>query len=109
VPWDSARIRADFAGNPFYLKKIGEVKAHHWLLSAIALLMLIVPIVGTVWPAPAYPCNYFAYIFGAYILLGVIWVFVPQPQQIESKASARCWMKRRRLSAAFRIDDFGGI
>jgi amino acid transporter len=61
---------------PFYLKKIGEVKPHHWLMSAIALLMLIVPIVGTVWPEPAYPCNYFAYIFGAYVLLGVLWVFV---------------------------------
>jgi amino acid transporter len=61
---------------PFYLKKIGEVKFYHWLLSGIALLLLIVPIVGTVYPAPSYPLNYFAYIFGAYILAGVVLVFV---------------------------------
>jgi amino acid transporter len=61
---------------PFYLKKIGELKPHHWVMSGIALLMLIVPIVGTVYPAPAYPCNYFAYIFGTYIVLGAILVFV---------------------------------
>jgi amino acid transporter len=61
---------------PLYLKKIGEVKPYHWLLSAIALLLLIVPIVGTVWPAPAYPLNYFAYIYGAYILAGIILVMV---------------------------------
>jgi amino acid transporter len=60
---------------PFYLKKIGEVKAYHWFLSIMAVLLLIVPIVGTVYPAPAYPCNYFAYIFGAYVLIGIILVF----------------------------------
>jgi amino acid transporter len=59
---------------PFYLKKIGELKAYHVLLSAAALLLLIVPIVGTVYPAPAYPLNYFAYIFGAYLIAGIIWV-----------------------------------
>jgi amino acid transporter len=61
---------------PFYLKKIGEVKLKHWILSIAALVLLIVPIVGTVYPEPAYPCNYFAYIFGAYILAGVIIVVV---------------------------------
>jgi amino acid transporter len=61
---------------PFYLKKIGEVKLKHWILSFAALLLLIVPIVGTVYPEPSYPCNYFAYIFGTYVLAGIIIVFV---------------------------------
>ncbi len=60
---------------PFYLKKIGELKAHHIVMSVVALVLLVIPIVGTVWPAPAYPLNYFAYIFGAYILAGIILVF----------------------------------
>jgi amino acid transporter len=61
---------------PFYLKKIGEAKLRHWILSFAALLLLLVPIVGTVYPEPAYPCNYFAYIFGAYVLAGIILVIV---------------------------------
>jgi amino acid transporter len=61
---------------PFYLKKIGEVKAYNWFLSIMAVLLLIVPIVGTVYPAPSYPCNYFAYFFGAYVLAGIIWVVI---------------------------------
>jgi amino acid transporter len=60
---------------PFYLKKIGEIKPYHWFMAIAALLLLIVPIVGTVWPEPAYPANYFAYVFGAYVLAGVVLVF----------------------------------
>ncbi|HEX4055615.1 MAG TPA: APC family permease [Tepidisphaeraceae bacterium] len=68
---------------PFYLKKIGEVKPHHWMMAGIALLLLVVPIVGTVYPQPAYPCNYFAYIFGAYLLAGVILVIVRSRSRAE--------------------------
>lgn len=59
---------------PFYLKKIGELKAHHIAISAISLALLLVPIVGTVWPVPAAPLNYFPYIFLTYIVIGVVWV-----------------------------------
>ncbi len=68
---------------PFYLKKIGEVKAYHWVLSIAAILLLIVPIVGTVYPEPSYPCNYFAYIFGAYVLAGIILVAVRSRSRTE--------------------------
>ncbi|HTW94910.1 MAG TPA: APC family permease, partial [Tepidisphaeraceae bacterium] len=61
---------------PCFLTRIGEVKAYHWILSIAALLLLIVPIVGTVYPAPAYPCNYFAYIYGAYFVAGIVMVFM---------------------------------
>src|SRR5580692_3660452 len=55
---------------PFYLRKIGELKAHHVAISVISLALLLVPIVGTVWPLPPAPLNYFPYIFLAYILIG---------------------------------------
>src|SRR5580658_5447 len=61
---------------PFYLKKIGELKAHHVAVAVIALALLIVPIVGTVYPVPPAPLNYFPYIFVAYILAGVVLVSV---------------------------------
>jgi peptidoglycan/LPS O-acetylase OafA/YrhL len=68
---------------PFFLKKIGEVKPHHWLLSIMALVLLIIPIVGTVYPEPSYPCNYFAYIYGAYMLAGVIVVLMRSRSKVE--------------------------
>ena len=61
---------------PFYLKKIGELKAHHIAVAVIALALLIVPIVGTVYPVPSAPLNYFPYIFLAYILVGVVLVSI---------------------------------
>ncbi|HUO10501.1 MAG TPA: APC family permease [Phycisphaerae bacterium] len=71
---------------PFYLKKIGELKPRHWAIAIIALLLLLIPIVGTVYPVPAYPLNYFAYIYGAYILAGIITVFARSrsKEEIES-------------------------
>src|SRR5580704_8904757 len=56
---------------PFYLKKIGEMKLRHIAIAVIAILLLMVPIVGTVYPEPAPPMNYFSYIFIAYLLIGV--------------------------------------
>ena len=68
---------------PFYLKKIGEAKPHHWVLSIAAILLLIVPIVGTVYPEPSYPCNYFAFIFGAYVIAGIVLVIVRSRSRAE--------------------------
>lgn len=56
---------------PFYLKKIGELKPYNVVIAALALALLIVPIVGTVWPVPAAPLNYFPYIFLAYLVIGI--------------------------------------
>lgn len=39
----------------FYLKKIGELKPHHVVIALIAVVLLTVPIVGTVDPLPASP------------------------------------------------------
>jgi amino acid transporter len=61
---------------PFYLKQIGELKAYNVAIAVIALALLIVPIVGTVWPVPAPPLNYFPYIFVAYLLAGVVLVSI---------------------------------
>jgi amino acid transporter len=97
---------------PFYLKKIGEIKPYHWLIAGIALLLLIVPIVGTVYPAPPYPCNYFAYIFGSYILAGVVLVFVRSRSKAEfdsirkvlDEKAMSSSAKSLAVSAAFEAD-----
>jgi hypothetical protein len=62
---------------PFYLMKIGQAKPYHWILSLMALLLLVVPIVGLVWPVPLpAPMNITPYAFGAYILAGCVLVFI---------------------------------
>jgi hypothetical protein len=61
---------------PFYLKKIGELKVHHMAIAVLSLILLTVPIVGTVYPAPAFPMNYFAYIFIAYLVGGAVLVSI---------------------------------
>jgi hypothetical protein len=61
---------------PFYLKKIGELKPYNIAIAVVALALLAVPIVGTVYPVPAAPLNYFPYIFLTYVVAGVILVSV---------------------------------
>ena len=60
---------------PFYLKKIGELKAWHILVCVMAELLLVVPIVGLVYPVPPFPANVQPYIFGVYILFGIYIIF----------------------------------
>ena len=57
---------------PMYLKKIGELKPMDMAWSAIALVFLLVPAVGSVYPVPAPPVNAFPYIFLAYFLIGLV-------------------------------------
>jgi amino acid transporter len=56
---------------PCYLKKIGELKAGALSLSIAGLALLCIPAVGSVYPVPAAPVNYFPYIFGTYLLFGL--------------------------------------
>ena len=49
---------------PLYLKKIGELKTKDIVvLPRSALALLLIPAVGSVYPVPAPPVNYFPYIF----------------------------------------------
>jgi amino acid transporter len=59
---------------PMYLKKIGEVEPKHYVVAAIAVVLLIVPAVGTVYTNPPLtaPIKYFVYIYAAYMLCGII-------------------------------------
>ena len=58
---------------PFYLKKIGELKAQSIVISVLGLAMLGIPAYGIVFPSPAYtpPDNYFPMIFSIYLLVGL--------------------------------------
>ena len=58
-----------------YLKKIGELRPRHIALSVIAVVLLLVPAVGSVYTNPplAPPFKYFPYVFLGYFALGLAW------------------------------------
>ena len=59
---------------PMYLKKIGELQPKHVVISVIAVLLLTVPAVGSVYTNPplAAPVKYFVYIFLTYFAVGLV-------------------------------------
>jgi amino acid transporter len=57
-------------GAPFYLKRLGVLKARHVVLAVVTLGLLLVPAVGSVFPVPPPPANFFPYAFLAYMAIG---------------------------------------
>jgi amino acid transporter len=57
---------------PFYLKKRGELRIKDVLFCVAALSLMIIPAVGSVYPVPPAPGNYFPYIFLGYLACGGI-------------------------------------
>ncbi|HUB68588.1 MAG TPA: APC family permease [Candidatus Methylacidiphilales bacterium] len=56
---------------PMYLKKIGELKTKDVAICAAALVLLLIPAIGSVYPVPPAPVNLFPYIFLVYIGAGL--------------------------------------
>lgn len=61
---------------PFYLKKTGELKTGDVVMGALGAVLMVLSLVGSLYPVPAYPYNLFPYFFLAYIVVGMIWFFV---------------------------------
>jgi len=68
---------------PGFLKKRGELKARHVVLSALTLVLMLIPLVGLVYPVPAAPVNYFPYVFLGYLWFGILRVMAMQHQKPE--------------------------
>jgi len=61
---------------PVYLKKIGELKWHHVVITVIAAVALAVPTIGSFVPVPPFPVDVFPYIFLAWMVIGGSWLFI---------------------------------
>ena len=61
---------------PVLLAKRGEAKPADYILGALGAIFMALSLVGSVYPVPASPYNYFPYGFAAYMLAGVIWFLV---------------------------------
>jgi amino acid transporter len=59
---------------PAYLKRKGLARKRDLVLSAIAVLLLLVPAIGSVYPVPSWPFNIFPYVFLAYLITGLVWI-----------------------------------
>jgi fucose permease len=71
---------------PAFLKKRGELKTKDIALCVAAVLLLIIPAAGLVYPVPAPPVNAFPYVFGAYLFIGYARIMAMQhqkPQRVE--------------------------
>ena len=71
---------------PMYLRKIGDLKPRDVALCGVTLAFLLVPLVGSVYPVPPAPVNYFPYIFAAYFAIGLI-VFIMRRKSTEHIAN----------------------
>jgi amino acid transporter len=61
---------------PVYLKKIGKLTPSAIVISALAMIFMVAPIVGSFYPLPDPPIRYYPYIFMGYLAVGVIWLFI---------------------------------
>jgi amino acid transporter len=59
---------------PAYLKKLGQLTALDWAGCIASLLLLAIPAIGSVYPVPAAPVNYFPYAFLVYLAVGIAWI-----------------------------------
>jgi amino acid transporter len=84
---------------PFFLKKRGELKAQHVLLCVVAMALMLVPIVGSVWPVPSAPVNYFPYAFAAYLWFGILRVMGMRHQKPERVVEVSAEVQKLHASA----------
>jgi amino acid transporter len=66
---------------PVYLRRIGELAPRNVLVAVAAFACLLVPTVGSFYPAPPWPINLFPYLFLAYMLTGAGWLYVVNRRQ----------------------------
>jgi len=66
---------------PFYLRKLGELRARNVAFAVAAFACLMVPTIGSFYPAPKYPVNLFPYIFLGFMLLGAVRVYYVHRKQ----------------------------
>lgn len=64
------------AGTPFLLYRLGQFRPWHGLVSIITILLLLIPLVGSVYPVPGWPYAILPYIFVVLLALGVAWFFI---------------------------------
>ena len=77
-----AYVRISVAA-PFHLRKLGELGRRHVVIAGLAWVCLLVPTVGSFYPAPPWPINVFPY----FACVHARWRFLavhPAPQEAQA-------------------------
>jgi amino acid transporter len=72
---------------PAYLKQLGARKPRHLLVLGASLALLLVPAVGSVYPVPPAPLQYFPYSFLTYLVAGIIWILALHRRKPEASTA----------------------
>ena len=59
---------------PVYLRSLRELRAGHILVAIVSILFLLLPAIATFYPLPAAPADKLPIYFGAYMLVGIVWL-----------------------------------
>jgi amino acid transporter len=84
---------------PLYLWKIGELKTKDTAISVAALVLMLIPAVGSVYPVPPAPVNMFPYIFGAYLAAGLFRAVAFKVRDPKTLTQVRAELKTFHLPA----------
>lgn len=71
---------------PVYLYRKGKLRPGNIVIAVLAVLFMLVPVVGSVYPVPPFPYNVFPYLFLMYLVVGGGWFLMLRlrsPQTIE--------------------------
>jgi len=58
---------------PVYLYRLGRLRPGNVAIAVLATIFMLVPVVGSVYPIPPAPYNFFPYLFLAYLIAGSGW------------------------------------
>jgi amino acid transporter len=88
---------------PMYLKKTGALKTKDMVVCVVALALLLIPAVGSVYPAPPAPDNYFPYVFGIYLLAGLLRAFAFKVRDPKTLTQVRTELSSYHLPAGLAV------
>jgi amino acid transporter len=76
-------------GVPFFLHKIKELKPKNIIITVISFVVLMIPIVGSVYPLPAFPYSLFPFIFLGWLVIGCIWFAIVKSRKSDLSANVK--------------------
>jgi amino acid transporter len=74
---------------PVYLKSLGQLRSIDVAGCVASLVLLAIPAVGSVYPVPPAPVNYFPYMYLAYLAVGVLWIVSFYKRQPSASTAVR--------------------
>ncbi len=74
---------------PMDLNKSRQMKTRHVLFGVLGAALMVFVIIGSVYPAPAYPYDVLPYVFFGYMALGAVWFMILRVKSPQTLASIR--------------------